>query len=139
MPTPLTFNLRLAAPPEAVYAAWSDPAQLASWFGPQGVKSEIMAFDLSLGGAYHLVMHGQQDYVLKGTFTAIEPPEHLAFTWRWEAEEAETTQLDVSLRAAGKGTELVVVHSGFLTDESRGNHEQGWRATWPRLDDLFAP
>src|SRR5581483_4839506 len=33
----LTIKRRLHAPPAKVYAAWTEPAQLVRWFGPEGI------------------------------------------------------------------------------------------------------
>ena len=48
------------APRELVWAAWTDPAQVARWFGPEGfeVPPESVTIDLRVGGAYELTMVG---------------------------------------------------------------------------------
>ena len=30
------LSRRFAAPPEAVFRAWTDPAEIANWYGPDG-------------------------------------------------------------------------------------------------------
>ena len=48
------------APRELVWAAWTDPAHVARWFGPEGfeVPPESVTIDLRVGGAYELTMVG---------------------------------------------------------------------------------
>ena len=44
-------NLPLfAAPPEAVYDAWTDPAQFARWIGPVGVPCDLTEMQAVVGG-----------------------------------------------------------------------------------------
>jgi uncharacterized protein YndB with AHSA1/START domain len=46
------------APPEQVWAAWVDPAQVAQWWGPDGLETplESVVIELRQGGRYDLVM-----------------------------------------------------------------------------------
>ena len=42
----------IKAPRDRVYAAWTDPAQLRTWFGPEGVQTRDLAADVRVGGKY---------------------------------------------------------------------------------------
>lgn len=46
------------APREAVFRAWTDPAELAAWFGPGGMEipPERIVIDLRVGGRFELTM-----------------------------------------------------------------------------------
>jgi len=44
------------APHELVYAAWTDPEQIQTWFGPEGFVIETHAIDLRQGGAWRFDM-----------------------------------------------------------------------------------
>lgn len=46
------------APPALVYKAWTDPAHLPHWFGPQGFTTTTHAIDVRPGGGWHFDMHG---------------------------------------------------------------------------------
>lgn len=46
------------APPEAVFAAFSDPQRLARWWGPAGFTNTFVKFDFHPGGDWHFTMHG---------------------------------------------------------------------------------
>lgn len=61
-------------PPAAVYAAFSDPARLARWWGPAGFVSTIREFDLRPGGHWRLTLHGPDgtDYPNNSVFTEVE-------------------------------------------------------------------
>ncbi len=47
-----------AQPREELFAAFSDPARLAQWWGPNGFTNTIREFDLRPGGKWRLTMHG---------------------------------------------------------------------------------
>ncbi|STQ91959.1 SRPBCC domain-containing protein [Iodobacter fluviatilis] len=68
-------SLFVAAAPAKVFAAISDPAQLALWWGPDGFRNTIQQFDFQPGGTWRLTMHGPQGeaYPNESRFTRIEP------------------------------------------------------------------
>ena len=39
-------------PTDRVYKAWTDPAQLKEWFGPENVRTRNISADLRVGGKY---------------------------------------------------------------------------------------
>jgi uncharacterized protein YndB with AHSA1/START domain len=47
-----------AAPAARVFKAFSDPAQLAQWFGPDGFTNTIHQHDFQPGGEWKYTMHG---------------------------------------------------------------------------------
>lgn len=63
----------LNAPPEKVYRAFADPTHLAIWWGPEGFTNTFHVFDLRLGGAWKLTMHGPDkgNYENEAVFTEI--------------------------------------------------------------------
>jgi len=65
-----------AAPRELVFAAWSDPAQLAQWWGPDGFSCTFHEFAFHEGGVWRFTMHGPDgtDYANRNVFVTIEPP-----------------------------------------------------------------
>jgi uncharacterized protein YndB with AHSA1/START domain len=71
----------IAAPPELVFAAWTEPAQLARWWGPKGFTNTFHAFDLKPEGIWEFTMHGPNamDFHNTCVFKRIEPPGYLEF------------------------------------------------------------
>lgn len=45
-------------PREKVFAAWMDPAALAAWYGPAGLRIETHTADIREGGIWHFDMVG---------------------------------------------------------------------------------
>lgn len=132
----------LRAPPDEVFAAWTEPALIERWWAGVGGWVEAGAdVDVRVGGNYQFSMRdegGAQHGVL-GAYTAVAPPEHLAFTWTWEGEPrvmqgSEGTLVDLALREASGGTQLTLTHSGFGSKPVKELHEEGWNAL---LTSLF--
>jgi len=42
----------ISAPPARIYDAWTDPAQLREWFGPENVRTRDITADVRVGGKY---------------------------------------------------------------------------------------
>src|SRR4030095_4620091 len=63
------------APAERVWRAWTNPDELASWFGPKGYETIHAKLDFRVGGTYHYGMAGGGMTVWgKWVFQEIEPP-----------------------------------------------------------------
>ncbi len=70
------------APPAVVFDAWTDPKQLAQWWGPRIMKTPVCIIDLRIGGAYRVVMRAPDgtDYPMTGVYREIERPRRLVMT-----------------------------------------------------------
>lgn len=68
-------------PRNRVFAAFSDPEQLARWWGPHGFTNTIKKFEFREGGDWHLTMHGPDgvDYRNESVFLTIDPPERIVY------------------------------------------------------------
>jgi uncharacterized protein YndB with AHSA1/START domain len=76
----------IAAPREQVFQAWTDPVQLAQWWGPHDFTNPVCEVDLRQGGAYRIVMRGPDgtEYPIKGVYGQIDAPTRLVMTDNWE-------------------------------------------------------
>ena len=52
----LTIKRHFNAPPSKLYAAWTDPKQIAKWMGPEGIDALHSEADPRVGGRYRFVM-----------------------------------------------------------------------------------
>jgi uncharacterized protein YndB with AHSA1/START domain len=77
----LVFMRVFDAPRRMVWEAWTDPKQVALWWGPKGFTTTIDEMDVRPGGVWKLVMHGPDgtDYPNKSIFTDVVPNERLRF------------------------------------------------------------
>ena len=75
----LATSRLIEAPRERVFAALSDPARLARWWGPKGFRNTFQEFDLRPGGRWVFVMHGPGgcDYPNESVFVEVKPPKRV--------------------------------------------------------------
>jgi uncharacterized protein YndB with AHSA1/START domain len=133
----LVISRLLRAPRRAVWRAWSDPVLLKEWWCPRPWTTEVLAFELRAGGAFHTLMRGPDGGRSDnpGCFLDVVPQERLVFTsmltagWRpatpWLAMTAVVTMAD-----EGEGTRYVatVMHPDR---ETRDRHaEMGFHEGW---------
>jgi len=66
-------------PPARVFAAWTDPAPLARWWGPKGFTNTFEEFDPRPGGHWRFVMHGPdgKNYPNHCVFTEVTAPQRI--------------------------------------------------------------
>ena len=126
------------APPDRVFAAWTDTAQLAQWYGPEGMTCEVLENDVTPGGRYSVVMRSEEgEYHLSGAYEEIEPPHKLVMTWKWKTGD-ETTRVTIELRPEGDGTHLRLTHAGFAEQEQAASHNEGWSSSLNELERYLA-
>ncbi|PXW94328.1 uncharacterized protein YndB with AHSA1/START domain [Sphaerotilus hippei] len=81
-PTDLVISRLLRAPRAALWRAWSDPGLLAQWWCPRPWTTEVRAFDLRPGGAFHTFMRGPDGGSSDnpGSFLDVVPQQRLVMT-----------------------------------------------------------
>jgi uncharacterized protein YndB with AHSA1/START domain len=136
----LTLKRRFAAPPEKVYAAWTDPQKLARWFGPalivqDSVKAEI---DLRVGGRYRIGFDAKGTYnQVGGIYREVVPNQRLVFTWAWHSTPERESLVTISIKPEGDGTLLTFHHAQFADVTARDNHERGWTELLAKLENYL--
>jgi uncharacterized protein YndB with AHSA1/START domain len=133
----LRVRRTFAAPRERVFRAWTDAKELAAWFAPSpDFTIVIPQMDLWVGGICRVEMHhkGGDVHRLNSTYREVNPPNRLAFTWRWEmqADSAETL-VTVEFHARGDATEIVLTHERFTSDAEKQKHDHGWAGCFDQL------
>ena len=124
-------EVEIAASPERVYAALTDPAELAAWWGSEEVyRTYDWESDLRVGGRRNCRAENRVTGVkstLKGEYLEIDPPRVLAFSWEPSWEKVHPTVVRIELTAIASGTRLVLTPSGWdEAKQARSSHEQGW-------------
>jgi uncharacterized protein YndB with AHSA1/START domain len=140
----LHLERTFAAPPRAVFDAWTNPEVLRRWWAASPEWHDSLAeVDLRPGGRYRLSMHDAgrgATYTVTGEYHEVEAPERLVYTWTWEGDPDEMagsagTLVTVRFVPEGDQTRVVLDHTGFATDEVVAKHDDGWSAC---LDNLHA-
>lgn len=140
----VTIDRTFDAPREAVWGAWTEPEQLAEWWGPGGFHTPPDSVDLDLrpGGHLHLSMVQTDtgtEYPVR--FQVVEVVEHelLVFLSPAQPELGLTTDTTtrIELSDDGDGTRVTLV-GGPYPDEMEELTSQGWTQQFGKLDALLA-
>ncbi len=127
------------APRERVYAAWTDPAQLKEWFGPENVQTLNFIADVRVGGRYRWDLKNPdgEEMTAFGEYRELVPGRKIVFTWKWDDDENWTTHdsiVTVELSERDNGTEVRLIHVQLPSEESRDRHSEGWNGVLEKLE-----
>lgn len=138
MESSLTIDRFIAAPPAAVWDAWSDPAKLAQWWIPAPIECRVVKLDLRPGGGFETLMReggGDWQPHVEGSFLEAIPNERLTFTTvlreGWQPIEpwlAITAILSFEAKDGGTLYTSRVLHRN--PEESRKHEEMGFYEGW---------
>lgn len=136
----LTMKRRLAATPAEVYKAWTDPALLTRWFGPENVETIEAELDPQVGGVYRIVMleNTGQRHQVQGSYQEVVENERLAFSWSWITAPERVSRVTVTLKPDGDATILTLLHERLFDEKAVSGHSHGWTGSLIKLEALFA-
>ena len=131
------------APRQVVWRAWTEPEQLAQWFGPRGISTPLdkIRMDLRPGGQASLVMVDDAsgvEYLNTGTYLEIVPPERLVWKDDGFSDGTGPGTVTVTLRDLGGKTELTVHVVADFTETMRAQAEVGWGSSFDKLAELLS-
>jgi uncharacterized protein YndB with AHSA1/START domain len=127
------------APLQAVWEAWTNPDEVAQWWGPRGFTLTTHARDLRTGGHWHYTMHGPDgtDHENTTHYLEVVPMQRMVYDHGGHkdrpplfrmtvlfTERAGRTQLDLSLAFATP--EIATEMQAFI-------RKAGGEGTWDRL------
>lgn len=109
-PDPAVLHLHrvYAAPVTAVWDAWTDPAQVAKWWGPRGFTLTHHSKDLRAGGHWRYTMHGPdgKDYPNLTTYHEVVPGSRLVYDHGATDETPPLFRVTVTFTEVDGGTRL---------------------------------
>ncbi len=135
----IVIEIDVAAPPERVFTALTDPKQLMRWWGAEGpCQAKFWEMDARAGGRWRfeaadpsgkIVLNGVSDFKANGEILEYDPPHLLAYTWiaNWHNQPGRKTLVRWELAPVGNGTRVKVTHSGLAEEPmARKDYSGGW-------------
>lgn len=119
------FERVYAAPPEALWDAWTTPERVSRWLGATLTGAP------EAGATVRLLWGDDPDSQVDLEVLVHEPP--AALEWRWTIHGEPPTLLRVEFRPSGAGTLLVLDHSRLPA-----NQVAGLSAGWHDFLDVLA-
>ena len=132
------------APREKVFGAWTDPEQLAAWYGPEQFETprDRIHIDLRVGGRYELTMvrrDGSGEFSIGYEIVELVEPELIVLRSdpMPSAGMHEPTLVRVEFHDHGAKTRMTL-SDGPLPTEGRAPAEAGYNAAFDKLAALVA-
>ena len=132
----IVSEIRIAAPPERVFRALSDPGELMRWFSGPECPAKFWKMDARVGGQYSystekgsIAVNGVSEFECHGEILEYDPPRLLVYTWiaNWHDDKSARTVVRWELEKKGSGTHVKVTHSGLANlPIARKDYSGGW-------------
>lgn len=140
----ITITRVFHAPRDVVWKAWTEPEQLAQWWGPEGWSTPLdgVTMDVRPGGSFRVTSVSDADgteMTTQGVYHEVLEPERLVFEEPAEGSWHEGASSVATFRDLGDGrTEMVVRTTIHTTDEMRQLAEAGMAGSFERLAALLS-
>jgi uncharacterized protein YndB with AHSA1/START domain len=123
----LRLTHRFAGPPGLVWAVWTRPELIRSWFGSShGFRAHDIAVDLRPGGNWSLRnVKGEITEHVSGTYHEVAPHRRLVYSYHFAGTDFFST-ISVDLAPEDDGTRLHFLQTGFPDAQARIEHARGW-------------
>jgi len=145
----LTLTRIYDSPLEKVWQAWTDPAQLSQWWGPNGVTNPTCEWDARPGGKINIVMLAgaelgelaDQEWPMAGEFSEVIHERKLVYTASpiMNGRPIMDTLTTVTFEEQDGKTKLSVhIEITRMTPEAEGplaGMEQGWNQQLDKLTE----
>ena len=138
------------APRDIVWKAWTDPVELAKWWGPRGWATTNYKLELKPGGVWHYCMRGPDSVESwgKGVYREILAPERLVYFDVFSDAEGTTNEampgMLITLEFADLGGKTKITSTAELGSAEQLDAiiamgvVQGLSETWDRLQELVS-
>ena len=142
----LILTREFAAPPAALYRAWTDPALLTQWFTPKPWTTPRAELDVRPGGSSLIVMRNPEgaEFPNRGVFLEVVPNQRLvftnAYTAAWEPSEKSFMTVVLTFEPLSNGTRTrYTARVRHWSVADREQHESmGFHTGWPLATEQLA-
>ena len=126
------------APRELVWRAWTDPDQIALWWGPAGMHTprETVELDLRPGGVFRLTMVSEEngaEFPSDMRFTKVDEPAVMEFEWEGQRGLGGGRSTITFVDLGDGRTEMTNHYAGYLTEVIQGYMVRGTNEQFDKL------
>lgn len=131
------------APVLTVWDAWTDPEQVAQWWGPRGFTLTTHSKDLRVGGVWHYTMHGPDgvDYPNKTVYHVVEGGRKLVYDHGGYDDRPPLFRVTVTFADVDGKTKMHMVMAFATPEQAEASakfiKQAGGNATWDRLAEYL--
>jgi uncharacterized protein YndB with AHSA1/START domain len=148
MPRTDTGSRIIKASPQAIYNAFVDPASLAIWLPPKGMKGTFERFEPRPGGRYRMTLtyetpdpatpgkSAADADVVEGKFIELVPGKRIVQQADFVSDDpafAGTMTMTWSLVTVPGGTEVTIIADNVPDGISKADHDAGMQSSLANL------
>jgi len=141
-------SISIAAPPEAVYASFADPAKLIRWLPPGTMTGRVLEYDFRVGGRYRIELtYGDgapegvgkttsRSDVSQGRFLALQPNRSIVQSVEFESAQGDLAgemTITWSFEPTAAATRATVTAEHVPPGISPEDHAAGLRSSLENL------
>ena len=137
----VVFRRFVDAPPDLVFAVWTEPEHLRNWWGPRQFELVVCESDPRAGGRYRFVQRAPdgQEHTFHGVYREVVRPHHLVRTFVYAGAPQDESVETIAFQRDGRGTRVTSrsVFPSFAAREfcTQAGMEAGLRESQLRLDE----
>ena len=138
----LTIERTFNAPLKLVWEAWTEPEHIANWWGPKGMKTEVIEHNFVVGGAwkYVMLMPDVNAFIGEGVYSEIITMKRIVSSANFKPM-TEGVELQIDFEAKGNNTKFVfnVIHEteDYCKAQEQMGFYNGWGSTFERLSEFL--
>jgi uncharacterized protein YndB with AHSA1/START domain len=136
-------EVEIAAPPEKVFRALTEPARVMEWWWGQESTYKTVAWEIDLkpGGRWQCLARNKADgsqIEVHGEVLEVDPPNILTYTWNPSWASLPATIVRYTLTPIPSGTKVSLVHSGFGDHKAVQERHRHWAQSLAWLDSYVS-
>ncbi len=143
MPGTVQLHRVLAAPPERVYRAFTDPEAMVKWLPPHGFTAKVHEIDVRVGGGYKMSFTNfstKSSQSFGGKYQEVKPNELLKYSDKFDDPNLPgEMQVTISFRKVIGGTELKITQEGIPDAIPAEMCYLGWQQSLILMAQLVEP
>jgi uncharacterized protein YndB with AHSA1/START domain len=143
-----TASLVIAAQPDAIYRAFSDPDALMAWLPPGNMVGRALEYDFREGGRYRIELTydeaappgagktTERTDISSGRFLSLKPGKRIVQSVEFESADASFAGEMVTtwtFESLGEGTRATITAENVPSGVSKADHDAGLRSSLENL------
>ena len=138
----LSISKIINAPVESVWKAWTNPEDIAMWWGPKDLPVKIVNHDFKIGGKWRYTMKlpDGNTFISDGSYADIVDYKKISASADFKPMTLGVV-FQVIFTVKGKGTRIDfhVLHPtvAYCKQQEEAGFYKGWNAAFERLGDFL--
>jgi uncharacterized protein YndB with AHSA1/START domain len=141
-------SLVIAAQPDDIYRAFSDPVALMAWLPPENMAGRVLEYDFREGGSYRIELNygeaaspgagktAERTDISSGRFLSLTPSKRIVQSVQFESADASFAGemlMTWTFDSLDEGTRVTITADNVPPGISKADHDAGLRSSLENL------